>query len=382
MNCLPLAAETPDFLHTKIAAMRKVVLFVTYTMANPIVGGAFVRAVRLAGEMAKRGWHPVIANWGPLLNDPKVEEVKDKVEFVSLDRDLPGLTRQRLQRQFGGFHSDIVVMGEGPFPRMELFYEAARRQDCPFVVLDQFYNHELMPWKKGVDLALLYGLASFWDGELRLEPPYEVVPPFIEAVRPKSELPVPSHLHERPWITLVAYDDYVCEKGLDLLARLDNEDAAIIAISRDPDSCSRLARSRDLEPARLVTLPLQSDANAFGFFGASAVTLVSNGFLQIMEALAMASPVIALERGAGVGMTGFNIDKRFVPYVSLEHSLEEQAAHLNDWLRKSPISAELRARLSAERHGLHYCANRIEAVYRHSQTEPKWRRAVRRWAAM
>jgi glycosyltransferase involved in cell wall biosynthesis len=359
--------------------MRKVVLFVTYTMAKPIVGGAFIRAVRVAGEMAKRGWHPVIANWGPLLDDPKVEEAKGPVEFVLLDRDRPGLTQRGMQRQFAGYHPAIVVMGEGPFPAMELFYKAARNLDCPFIVLDQFYNHELMPWRKGVDLALLYGLASVWGDELRLEPPYEIVSPFIETVTPQCELPVPERLHGRQWITLVAYDDYVCQRGFELLARLDDKDAAIVAISRDPETCSRTACFHDIDSARLITLPLQSDANVFGFFAASAVTLVSNGFLQIMEALAMASPVIALERGEGVGMTGFNIDQRFVPYVSFEHNLEEQAVRLNRWLKKSPISAELRARLTAERHGLHYCVNRIEAVYRHSQTESKWRRAVRRW---
>jgi hypothetical protein len=219
-------------------------------MAKPIVGGAFIRAVRLAGEMAKRGWHPVIANWGPLLEDPKVEEARGPVEFVLLDRDQPGLTQRGMQRQFAGFNPAIVVMGEGPFPAMELFYKAARNLDCPFVVLDQFYNHELMPWRKGVDLALLYGLASVWGDELRLEPPYEIVSPFIETVTPQCELPVPERLHGRQWITLVAYDDYVCQRGFDLLARLDDKDAAIVAISRDPETCSRTACFHDPPPER------------------------------------------------------------------------------------------------------------------------------------
>jgi hypothetical protein len=359
--------------------MRKVVLFVTYTMAKPVVGGAFIRALRLATEMARRGWQPIIANRGPLLDDPKVAEAKDCIQFVSLDRYQSGPSRQSLEQEFGSFHPAVIVMGEGPFSAMELFYEAGKRLDCPFVVLDQFYNLELMPQKKGVDLILLYGLASFWVDDLRLEPPYEIVAPFIEAVTPKSELPVPGDLHGQPWITLVAYDDYVCQKGFDLLSRLDDTQPAMIAISRDPEMCRQIARSRDVDSGRLVTLPFQSDANVFGFFAASAVALVSNGFLQIMEALALASPVIALERGGGVGMNAFNIDKRFVPYVSFEHPLEEQLTRLRQWLKKSPIDAELHARLASERHGVLYCANRIEAIHRYCQTEPKWRRAARRW---
>ena len=359
--------------------MRKVVLFVTYTMARPIVGGAFIRALRLAMEMARRDWQPIIANWGPLLDDPKVEEAKDSIQFVLLDRYKPGLSRESLEREFGGLHPAVVVMGEGPFPAMEIIYDAAKRLDRPFVVLDQFYNHELMPRKKGVDLILLYGLASFWGEDLSLEPPYEIVAPFIEAVMPKSELPVPRGLQSRPWITLVAYDDYVCEKGFDLLSRLDDEQPAIIAVSRDPERCRRIAQSHVVDLGRLVTLPLQSDATVFGLFAASAVTLVSSGFLQIMEALAMASPVVALERGDGVGMTGFNIDERFVPYLSFEDPVEKQLMRLRQWLKETPISADLHARLASERHGVLYCANRIEAIHRHWQTEGKLRRAARRW---
>ena len=359
--------------------MKRVVLFITYTMAKPIVGGSFFRALRLAVEMSRRGWQPVIANWGPVLDDPKVSEARDRVQFVPLDRNLPGLTLQILQQEFSRLHPDLVVMGETPFKAMELFYEAAQSLHRPFIVLDQFYSHELVPPKKGVDLILLYGLMSFWRDDLRLGPPYEIVPPFIEAVTPKPDLPVPGELQDRPWITLVAYDEYVCKKGFELLSRLEDTQPAIIAISRDSQSCRQIAQSHGVDSRRLVALPLQCDATVFGFFAASAVTLVSSGFLQIMEALALASPVIALERGDGVGMNAFNIAKRFEPYVSFEHPVEQQLSCLTRWLEKDPICPELRTRLNLERHGLLICANRLESVYRHWQTESKWRRTARRW---
>jgi hypothetical protein len=357
----------------------RVALFITYTMATPVVGGVFIRAIRLAVELARRGWHPVIANWGPFLDDPKAEAAKACIKFVSLDRYQPGLTRQTLEMQFKTFNPDLVIMGEGPFEAMELFNEAGKRLDCPFVVIDQFYNHDLMPHKEGVDLVLLYALASFWRDDLRIGPPFEIVPPFIEAVTPKSELPVPERLHVRQWITFVAYDEYVCRVGFELLAQLVEEEPIIIAISRNVELCREFALSRNIDLSRIVALPLQNDANVFGFFAQSAVTLVSSGFLQIMEALAMGSPVIALERGGGVGMTGFNIDQRFVPYVSFEQNSQQQLERIRGWLRQSPFTPELRASLACERHGTAFCANRIEAIYRHSLTEPRWRKAMRRW---
>ena len=69
--------------------MRPVVLFVTYTMIVPIVGGAFFRALRLAVEMHRRGWSPVICNNGPMLDDPKIEQARGAVRLVALDREAP-----------------------------------------------------------------------------------------------------------------------------------------------------------------------------------------------------------------------------------------------------------------------------------------------------
>jgi hypothetical protein len=359
--------------------MNQSALFLTYTMIQPTVGGAFMRALRLATEMARRGWRPVICNHGPMLDDPKVNAAAGIVNIVQLDREQPGLTPSMAAAQFRSFHSAVVIMGESPIKPMELYFDAAKLLRVPLVVLDQFYNSWLLPPTEGVDLVLLYGLSAFWGRELFLPPPYEITPPFIEAVTPRADLPVPTDLHARPWITLVAYDDYVCRKGIELMADLGDDSPALIAISRDPKLSTELARFAGLPRSRFVSLPLQHDEVVFGFFGASAVVLVSNGFLQIMEALAMGAPVIALERGTGVGMNSLNIDNRFVPYVSFGEEQSVQVQRIHGWLKANPLSEEMRLRLRCERHGLVCCANRIEQVYRHGQARQSVPRALRRW---
>jgi len=359
--------------------MPRVALFITYTMASPVVGGAFFRSLRLACELARRNWQPIIANCGPSLADPKVDAARKSVHFIPLDRESLGLTADSAAAQFRALRADIAIMGEYPFELMKIYYDAARRLDTPLVVLDQFYCNTHLPAALGADLVLLYALASFWNDELSLGPPYEIVPPFIEEVTPESDLPVPDRLREHPWISLVAYDDYVTHKGIELLAQLENTEPAIIGITPSPETFGALTRSAGIDAARVVCLPLQSDANVFGFFGSSAVTLVSNGFLQIMDALAMASPVIALERGSGVGMSGLNIDARFVPYVSFQENQEQQLGRIRRWLHSNPLGDRLKARLAGERHGVLFAANRIEETYRHWRAELPWRRAARRW---
>ncbi len=350
--------------------MRPVALFVTYTMLDPIVGGAFFRALRLARELHRRGWSPVICNSGPMLDDPKVRQAEGIVQFVSLARDAPGFNSRAARRQFESLHPAVVIMGEGPFETMRVFYNGARRVGRPFVVLDQYYNDWLLPETDGVDLVLLYGLKSFWRDDLRLDEPYVLVPPFIETVTPKAELPVPEHLHGHPWVTLIAYESAVLKKGVDLIAGLGEIDAALIIVSHDPGEAMDLLHPCGIAARKTVVLPLQSDANVFGLFAASRVTVVSCGFLQIMEALAMASPVIALQRGSGVGMGSLNIDDRFLPFVSFGEAPARQRERMRRWLASHPFPPDLVERLQHERGGASRCAEYIEALMRRRRTAP------------
>jgi len=124
---------------------ENVILFITYTMNNPIVGGAFMRAFRLATEMSRRGWRPIICNSGPMLADPKIAAAEESIKFIRLVRERPELTVDVAAAEFAAMNPDIIVMGEGPISPMRLYYDAARRLPQPFIVLDQFYNDRLLP---------------------------------------------------------------------------------------------------------------------------------------------------------------------------------------------------------------------------------------------
>jgi hypothetical protein len=341
---------------------KPIVLFVTYTMEIPVVAGALIRALRLAQEFHRRGWRPIICNTGPEIDDPKVKQARATFEFFALDNKLHAPNKTVSYQLFKSMNPSVIIMGESPFPIMRPFYDGARMVDCPFVVLDQFYNNWLVPDKSMVDLIFLYGLKSFWQEDAHLRHPYVLTPPFIEAVTRKSQLPVPAHLHDRKWLTLVAYSSAVLRKGIRLLGSLGDVDAAFITVSHRPEEAAELLDKIGVPSSRYAALPLQSDANVYGLTQASSATIISNGFLQIMDSLAMGTPVIALKRGHGVGMGSLNIDDRFLPFVSFYQTREQQRERLLQWLKADPFPPSLLEALQSERGGTRMCADMIEEL--------------------
>jgi hypothetical protein len=351
-----------------------VAVLVTYTMLQPVVGGAFFRALRLAEELFRRGWQPVICNNGPELDDPKIDRARPWLRYVSLDSSKPGFGWRAARDEFLAFDPEVVVMGEGPFETMRVFYEGAKRTGRPFVVLDQYYSGNLLPDRRGVDAVLLYGLKTFWPEASRLRRPYVMVPPFIERVTPDARLPAPARLLRRPLVTFVAYEDHCLHEGAQTLRGLDDPAAGVVSISHNRPLARRLLHDAGLDADRTLALPLQSDEDVFGFLYASRVSLVSNGFIQIMDSVALGCPVIALARPGSVGMNGLNVNERFLPYVSLIDNREDQCRKLNHWLQHCPFPPALRHELSNERGGIMRSADLVERV-------ASWgpRRLVRRW---
>lgn len=184
-----------------------------------------------------------------------------------------------------------------------------------------------------------------------------MVPPFIEDIAPKEQLPIPVPLHGMPWVTLIGYSRSVIDQGVELLKMVDEGGFATIAISREPARTESLLREAGIEPA--VSLPLQSDANVYGFMEASRVALVSNGFLQIMDGLALACPVVSIRRG-NAGIAGWTVAGCYRPYVSIDENRDRQCAKIRRWLRTDPFPPGLRAALTKERHGTIVCADLIE----------------------
>lgn len=229
-------------------------------------------------------------------------------------------------------------------------------------MLDQYDSTLLLPDDHGVDLVLLYGLSAFWKPDLRLRRPYRMVPPYIGGVTPAEALPMPARLRDHLLITFVAYDEHCLRVGAELLRTLRDPQVGVVSISRDPAAARRLLDGSGLVPDRVLTLPLQLDPHVFGFLQVSSAALLSNGFIQIMDSLALGCPVITLSRGAGVGMGSLNLVSRFAPYVSLDESLAKQYRRLTEWLRRSPFPPRLAEDLRRERQGAQLSADLVEEL--------------------
>jgi hypothetical protein len=371
------SVEREAGLDERTPVTGRVAVLITYTMIQPVVAGAFFRALRLAQELSRRGWQPVICNNGPELEDPKITKARPWLRYVPLDSSKPGFGPRAARAEFLALDPEVLVMGEGPFETMRVFYAGAKQTGRPFAVLDQYYSPTLLPHRRGVDVVLLYGLETFWRKEIqKLRRPYVMVPPFINGVTPRSRLPAPTWLLGDRLITFIAYEDHCLREGAELLRTLEDSTAVVVSISHNPPMAARLLQEAGLDRDRTVVLPLQSDEHVFGFLHASRLALLSNGFIQIMDALALACPVIALARPGGAGMNHLNISDRFEPYVSLNDNREDQYHKMNRWLHQSPFPPALREELGNERGGAVRSADLVERIasWGPHRVVPRWRR--------
>jgi hypothetical protein len=359
-------------------AQPSTALLVTYTMEDPAAVGVFFRALRLARELRRRGWSSVVFNYGPIPDDPKVDEIRRHGEIISFDSDNPWRDLHLILATYRRIEPRVVLFGEYPLEFMEPLLFAARLLVAPpILMLDQHYgtNPGTVPW--GVDGYLLYGVRSLWR-----EPPVNdrsiaIIPPFIDAVTPKHELPVPAGLAARPWVTIVGFDRRVLSAGIELLARLRDLDVAGIVLSHNPAEAGRLMREAALSDERAVALPLQEDANLFGLIAASSVVVLANGFMQLCEAIALGCPAVCVHRG--IGMDAYTLHEVFRPYVAFVDSLDERTERARAWLRETPFTEECLSRLQGERGGAAAAADRAERAVAQPQWRPKMQRRRARW---
>jgi hypothetical protein len=343
------------------ASSRRTVLFVTYTLANPATVGVFFRALRLGFELDRRGHRVVVANAGPVPRDPKVEVAGRRLTLVEMPWEGPDFGLGEARRFFASFAPDLVIFGEGPFDTMKMHYRAARGRWAPFILLDQYYQDWLVTRRPDIDLVLLYGLAPFVEGgEFEFGRRYRLVPPFIEEPTPREALPVPAGLEGEPWVSIVGFEPKVLHAGIDLVASLPAPRPVAVAVCHEPAAARARMAEAGLDPARSLALPLLSDDDLFGVIAASRATVLANGYMQIMEALALGCPAVVVMRG--VGLEGWTVEDRFKAYVSIEEPFEVQRRRLAGWLAAPPLPADLAARLAGERHGARRVADLAEEL--------------------
>ena len=352
------------------------VLIVTYTLDNPAVVGVFFRALRLGFELERRGHQVIVANAGPVPEDPKVDAARGRIELREIPFGGPGLPLRRARTILASLRPDFVVFGEGPFDTMETAFRAARGLRAPLILLDQYYQDWLTTARRDVDRVLLYGLAPFvHDGEFRFGDRFRLIPPFIGEVTAKCSLPVPPELADEPWVTVLGFEPMVMRRGIELVASLAEPRPVLAALSHDPGEALRLAQEAGLDPRRVVAPGLAGDADLFGFMAAARAVVLANGYMQILESLALARPAICVMRG--VGLEGWTVADRFKAYVSIDEDFDTQRERLAAWLAAPPIPADLAGRLAQERHGARRVADEAEALMTRSDPSELWFRLRR-----
>jgi hypothetical protein len=355
-------------------ARPRTALLVTYTMFAPYAVGVFLRAVRIAQELIARGWSCTIYNYGPIPDDPKVTEVTRRGASIErLDSDDSDRDFEDILASFRRIDPHVVVFGEYPLAFMEPLLRAARALvKAPVLMLDQYYSEWAGAVMPGIDRYVMYGVQSLWP-QHPLHPSHVIIPPFIERVTPREELPVPAELRGRPWVTIVGFEPRVLRAGIDIAARLDG--VVAISMSADPVEAERLCVESGVQ--RFVALPLQHDAHYFGLIAASSVVVLANGFMQICEAVALGCPAIAVHRG--IGMDGWSLHEGFKPFVHFAETTESAAERARAWLANSPFTAEQRASLQPQRGGLVRFADIVEDTHRHPSSDARrQRRSARR----
>jgi hypothetical protein len=332
-------------------------LFITYTLENPIAAGVFFRAVRLASELTNRGWTCVILNFGPRLNDPKVDAMAGN---IMLRYDVETTDVWKALRQFRDIDPGIIIFGEAPFARsMELLWAAAAMSGKPFILLEQYYDLST-PGAFDVDLMLLYGLKCFWPKGTDSHQRWVIVPPFINSITPAANLPVPSPAPSAQRVLILGSEPVVLAEGIRLIAALEQDALQVVAISSNPENAARQMAEAGIPSTNAVALPLQRDADLFGLLQSSAASIMGNGFMQMSEALALECPAVLVDRG--IGMWPGQVSEVFQPYVSFACDRKEHLQALRRWLEQSPFDERLRKQLKQERNGAAECAAYVDRV--------------------
>jgi hypothetical protein len=344
-------------------------LIITYTLANPYAVGVFFRALRLARELNERGWLVTVWNFGPLVDDPKLRDLPQGIEVRNdIDASDPG----KAHRQLRSVRAGLVIFGEAPFyGAMHNLWSAAAMLGRPFALMEQYYDLGT-PGKFDCDVMLLYGLKCFWQKQRDNERRWIMVSPFIETQPPAVDLPAPPPPPGAKRVTILGFDRTVLEEGVRLAASLRPQ-PQVVTLSNDPSAAMRLATEAGIPATHTVALPLQKDAAFYALLESSAAAIVANGFMQIMESIAMGCPAICIDRG--IGMWSNQLDASF-DRVACFASSPGAREKLAGWLGKSPFDSDLLAKVRAERNGAAECASHLETLH----ANPAWLRIRARQA--
>jgi hypothetical protein len=355
-------------------------LFVTYSMlAAPGVGpsmiGALKRCLRLVEHLPSDEIEPLWIHSGPVFRqDPLVREVASRLPRYDLwgrqqsplrmaagerfwrasDRlsALPALNLPRvalgqglpllyqvhaLRHLMVRLRPEVVVLGDNPLNGLlRRASRVARELGIPQIGIDDHlsrWQHEsLARSSPQVDRWFLVGIP--FDGRMgRLSPGLAVAPPLLPAL---AELPDTG----KSDLTIFGYDPKIARLGLDFLARLPAGTTARMIVT----GLSEAQRRDFVQRAgggRLSFVPFPTDEQFRACLASSALVFCKNGFQQIVETLAVGTPVIAVPVAGGVPECFLDDDLRpFVHYLpDRPDSWGDALALARGWMAERPRPA-------------------------------------------
>lgn len=272
--------------------MTKRLVFVSYTRLIPTTQiGVFKRCLRLFPHL--RDDHEIhLVNLGPPPEkDALFLKLRDDFHLHEPCGDLLGDELSRLLEELA---PAALVLGESPLRgSMRLAYRVARKMNIRQACIENYYGEfvdDVLPseWP-GVRHWILLGLLP--DGVSEVAPGrLFVVPPFVK---------FPTSPRPRDRFVILGYDRHTLGMGGHLLRRLPADSMADVIVS--PEWVPLLdSMGIDERKSGTRVLVLPDDEALYDSLAQARLVLGKAGYQQIVECLAMGTPIVCLLSGGGV----------------------------------------------------------------------------------
>lgn len=256
------------------------------TAGQPSMIGVIKRCARLIAKVPLGSIEPHLINFGTLPSDDPL-----------LNRILPRVRRHKLPwgvspAEFDEFcrllNPQVVVLGEGPGGgMMRLAHNCATVRRIPQICIENFYRpshfETLRRAHPSIQQWLLLGLPDGCPFG-KLSDRVTLVPPMLAQLSPDLSTEVK--------VSILGYDETVARAGIELLSRLPAKTTARLFCPTNVAAALK-REHRYSEDGYLKISGMPSDAALRFHLETSNVIVCKAGYQQLVEALAVGTPVVA-----------------------------------------------------------------------------------------
>ncbi len=274
------------------------VLFVSYSAISGNQGetsyiGVLKRCIRLIYHFDMSRFTVYLLNFGELpMDDPFVTQTLKMINVVN----LPDQSNSSLEELLTRLSPEIVILGEGPGSgKMLELSEHACKLGIPQICIENYYRKEQpvyfkkeSPW---LDQWLLIGI-PFTHQFGRIADNAVIVPPLI---------PSPENVGSgnSGVITILGYDPTVMSLGLKLASKLPGEiEIRLIYAAKLKSMLPGVKKRYPFLNIRYITMPTEKELSRY--ISESSFVVGKSGFQQIVECIALGTPIITYEAPGGV----------------------------------------------------------------------------------